>query len=1247
MAMQVRNTILIVDDMATNRIFMKNVLKDEYELLEAANGDQALQQIYRHHSKLAAVMLDIVMPGKNGYQVLDELRKMGFLKEFPVVIISADSNSKSEARALELGASDMISKPYDPYILKRRVANLVELFKGRRKLENRVDDLSKVINTANTSVVNTLAAVTEFRSLESGQHILRIKVFAEILLKAVAAAFPEFQLDERKIDLIASASVLHDVGKVMIPDNVLNKPGKLTKEEFKIMKSHTTAGCEILSKMSDALDDEYMQYAYNICRYHHERWDGRGYPDGLHQDNIPLCAQVVSICDVYDALTTPRVYKAAFSHEKAVDMILKGECGQFNPAMLECFFKVLPQFKACAKRYADQGGEKMTDEVQLPQPIPSAQILNTSTKQLAAAKYQTILQLVDGIIIEADMDTGLYQLVYDNDGSFPAFRKGKKLNDMLFELLNTVVHPEDKRVATEHLLSFQKDFFEQGLRRLSKRYRVRSSPLEEYFWVEGTTLRITTGSPNERKAICVWQKLRDYHGRTAAAAADQQSNVAAMHMLPGVALRCRNDRWRTIEQGQENLTRLLGYSVEELERDYQNRMVELILPEDREVVNSHLKKEQERGNRIDIEYRMRHKDGSVVWVLEKNRIVKESDGIEHLYRILLDNTSIKKEIEELQLLVDRYHLLFSHANEMFFEWDLQTDEVSFTNNFQKTFGYAVDDKNFSQYVAANDGFVYQEDLPLLQKLIEQVRGGKSGADQELRIMKADGSYLWCRLRMIGQQHENGSMVSLLGTITDINSDKLILQDLQHQSERDALTELYNREAATKLIEMYLQSRCENEKGALLVLDIDNFKKVNDQYGHTAGDTILISSGDTIRGLFRADDIVARLGGDEFMVLLKNISDKQAVVRCAEKIVSSFQENVASQVPDCHISCSIGAAILPADGDQFDKLFVNADKALLSAKENGKNQVAFFSEIDAETTMYTSTRTAIESDKRTKLSNQNLTEHALSQLYQSGDVEGTIQSMLEMVGRQLNVCRVYIFENSADNRFCSNTFEWCKEGVVSEIANLQELSYADDLPDYESHYNAQDAFCCRDVSTLPDALRKVFEAQDVKSMIHCAIRDGGVFRGFVGFDDCTTYRVWTQEQTNILSSMAEVLGLFLLKKRAQDHLNALEESLRAVFNSREDWIYAIDPETHKVLFVNDNARKLVPELCVGTHCYKAMMGQAQPCEDCPVQKIKNGEAVGESRIANAYLGKCVHARASRVVWKGKEAILIACAEEKEA
>ena len=175
---------------------------------------------------------------------------------------------------------------------------------------------------------------------------------------------------------------------------------------------------------------------------------------------------------------------------------------------------------------------------------------------------------------------------------------------------------------------------------------------------------------------------------------------------------------------------------------------------------------------------------------------------------------------------------------------------------------------------------------------------------------------------------------------------------------------------------------------------------------------------------------------------------------------------------------------------------------------------------------------------------------------------------------------------------------------------------------------------------------MFEAQNVKSMIHCAIQDNGVFRGFVGFDDCTTYRVWTQEQTNILSSMAEVLGLFLLKKRAQDHLSALEESLKTVFNRREDWIYAIDAQTHKVLFVNDNARKEVPELRVGTPCYKAMMGQEQPCEDCPVRKLKNGEVVGESRIANAYLGKCFHTLASRVVWKGKEAILIACKEKED-
>ena len=287
-AAPIRNTIQIVDDMVSNRIFLRNILQDDYELLEAGNGVQALEQLQRHHDRIAAVLLDVMMLVMDGVRTLEEMGKLGYLDEFPVLIVTSDSDSRGRARVLELGASDLIHKPYDPAAVKRRISNLVGLFTGRRKLESRADNLEKVLNASSIGIVSMLATVTEFRSLESGQHTLRIKSFTTILLKAVSRRFPEYELHDREIDMISNAAILHDVGKVMVPDNILNKPGKLTPEEFELMKSHTTVGCEILQKMMGMLDDEFMQYAYNICRYHHERWDGRGYPDGLAQKHSPL-----------------------------------------------------------------------------------------------------------------------------------------------------------------------------------------------------------------------------------------------------------------------------------------------------------------------------------------------------------------------------------------------------------------------------------------------------------------------------------------------------------------------------------------------------------------------------------------------------------------------------------------------------------------------------------------------------------------------------------------------------------------------------------------------------------------------------------------------------------------------------------------------------------------------------------------------------------------------------------------------
>ncbi len=1239
MSVRVRNAILIVDDMISNRIFLRNILKQDYEVLEAGNGEVALQMLQRHHTKIAAVLLDLMMPVKDGRQTLDEMGKLGYLEEFPVLVVTADFDTRNEAQVLEMGASDMIHKPFDPAVIKRRISNLVALFTDRKKMENKVDDLARILDASNMDMVSVLATVTEFRSLESGQHTLRIKSFTEILLKAVAEHFPEYELSQRDIDVISNAAILHDVGKVMIPDSILGKPGKLTQEEFEIMKTHTTAGCAILDKMTGMLDEEFMRYAYNICRYHHERWDGRGYPDGLMQDNIPLCAQVVGICDVYDALTTPRVYKEAFSHDTAVHMILDGECGVFNPQMLQCLCCVLNEFESCARAYADSPTGPKTDTIRVPEPISTASILNEQAEKLSTAKYHALFRIVNGIVIEIDMDTNTYNLVYDADGTFSEFRTGHDLNELVTTFLNTAVHPDDRVIATKHLLSLQKDFFEAGLRRQTRRYRIRSSAMEEYYWVDVSHLRVYTKKPKEKKALCVLQKVEPERTETGDVISRELTCDRQLKKLPWVILRCRQDRWMSIEDGMENLSRLVGYSISELQHIYQGRLIELILPEDQEMVYSSLQKAREHKTFADVEYRLRHKDGSVIWVTDKNKIKMGADGEEHVYRILLDNTKVRKELQEIRMKLERQQLLLNNASEIFFEWDLEKDEIYVTENFEDTFGYAVEKGNFTDYLLRNHGLIYADDLPVLQSLIDRIDSGSRVAEQEMRIMKADGTCVWCRVRVAAQQWENGHIVSILGAITNIHADKLVMQNLQYQMERDSLTGLFNRTAATKQIEQYIQSENASQKAAVLTLDIDNFKRVNDTYGHMAGDSVLISCGEAIRCQFRSEDIVARFGGDEFLIFLPGIPNQKIAQNCCQKILDCFTKDVASLVPNCQISCSIGIAMYPEDGTRCLQLLQNADTALRYAKESGKNRWVTYADVDVKQAVYTSDRTEIESNDCPNFSDHGLIEYTLRNLYQSGDAEKDLYKILGLIGRQINASRVYIFEGSDDKKGGNYTLEWCNDGITS-VKELQKgMDCEVSLKQWDSYYEQSNIFYCRKVSGLPEDAKRIMQTYGVKSFVHCAIRgDKGELRGFVGFSDCLINRLWTKEQLNVLESFAEVLSLYLLRKRAQDDAKRWEDNFVQMLNESDECIYAVEEGTYKIKFMNARMRKLMPQLQLEQKCYEGIMNSSSICEQCPIKKMNLGQTVPKE-MDNDGFPKCFMAQMNKPFWDGEDVILI--------
>lgn len=324
----------------------------------------ALDIIDRESKNIFAILLDLVMPEMDGFGVLTELKKRDLLDQIPVLVISGETSSQMENKCFDYGVVDFIGKPYNASIVRKRVENLVAHFTDRNHLKEKVEEQTVVLRKAyqtlqaqakqlqkrNLDIIEMVGTIVEFRSLESGEHIQRVKGYTQILAKAFAKLYPEYGLTKEQIDVIVAASALHDIGKIAIPDSILLKPGKLTDDEFDYMKSHTLRGCEILESMKKNWDEDYQKASYEICRSHHERYDGRGYPDGLKEDEIPVSAQLVSVADVYDALINERCYKAAFSKEEAFYMIINGECGVFSPKLMEAFRAVRRQFEEFSEK---------------------------------------------------------------------------------------------------------------------------------------------------------------------------------------------------------------------------------------------------------------------------------------------------------------------------------------------------------------------------------------------------------------------------------------------------------------------------------------------------------------------------------------------------------------------------------------------------------------------------------------------------------------------------------------------------------------------------------------------------------------------------------------------------------------------------------------------------------------------------------------------------------------------------------
>lgn len=523
------------------------------------------------------------------------------------------------------------------------------------------------------------------------------------------------------------------------------------------------------------------------------------------------------------------------------------------------------------------------------------------------------------------------------------------------------------------------------------------------------------------------------------------------------------------------------------------------------------------------------------------------DDAESMNSFLTDISQSKMEYEQMKNKLRRYEMILAQTENVLFDWNVVEDRIEISETWNRIF--RSNDRRRSVREILHSGAVFHpDDRSQLMAALKRMKEGADDESVDARVAAGGGKYHWRRFRCMGIRNAAGELERICGIILNIDAEKRAERMLQTQAQRDALTGLLNKKAARKQAEEYLSRAADATPCALLMIDLDHFKQINDQYGHLFGDAVLSRVAGTIAKMFRDQDVVARVGGDEFMVLMRDICGRTAVESRCRQLMDALSGLFRHEARDLLLGCSIGIALSSEHGTTYYQLFDKADQALYRIKRNGKNGFAFYGDsvvngacAGGQGANGKTPRDGMDGAQK------NLIYGAIARLYGGEDTEMRIAELLAMVGRQANVSRVYVFENTEDNRYCTNTYEWCNEGIEPERDKLQRISYETDIPGYEENFDERGVFYCFDVAALPPKAYEIVNAQHIQSMLQCAIRENGIFRGYIGFDECTQQRLWTKEQIQLLSDFSKMLSTFLL--RCRERMNASGRRQGGVPNHR--------------------------------------------------------------------------------------------------
>ena len=852
------DTILVVSGVSDTRDELCAIFEEEYNILEAANLSQGRLLLERTHEYIAAVLLDITDYGEAEMEELRETGKKLDVRNTPLLLLTISCDETSVQKMLERGVADVIEMPCYPALLQHRVHRIIESnalrFHTQQRIAEKVDELA----VSYERIIDLLATGMETHSTKHENHLACVRYYTSMLLQELAKNYPEYDLDAKKIQLISSASSLHDIGKVIVPVEILDKPSPLSEVECKIMQRHAMAGCQMLDTLEGAVDPQYLEYARQICHYHHERWDGKGYPEGLSGNDIPLCAQVVGLADAYDALVSYRADRSAYPLDHAANMILRGECGAFSPSILECFKNLVGNFIEFSIQNPDD-----VSAVNMPSHPLQTRRAEENMFDLVQSKYQSLLQHLNASVFEFDLDHFTYHVAFNADVNFRWVNQMETYDAVREFLFNQLIVPEERETIKELARRKIKILYDYHLRREQLYLHIVNMSGGDPLTYRVTMFPILSKNSDRKRVFVIWENMEGCLQTNADGGISEKRcprQEALEDMVDRMYTIC-NDEKLTLERPSKDMLMFLGYTPQELDEACGNHLIELVHPDDRDRLRTDLAVQLQKGDEAIAEFRVLHKNGSYIWVLSHVRLTLQEDGREVLYSLLLDISNNKKVEELLQQTIECQSIILEQTENVIFEYDIDTDMAIFSNKWDEMFGYPPRTENFYNHMMT-ESHIHPEDVLLMEKAFREIIGGRSHYESfDIRVAKNDGHYLWCRTRITAQLNREGRPVRMIGVMINVDAEKKEARTLLEQAEHDPLSGLLNKIVGRGQVEKFLNGADPTRRAALIAIDLDNFKQVNDRYGHLSGDAMITAAAIEIKKLFRANDVVARMGGD--------------------------------------------------------------------------------------------------------------------------------------------------------------------------------------------------------------------------------------------------------------------------------------------------------------------------------------------------------------------------------------------------